>query len=631
MKKFLQKFSDPVEDRISPSFKNKVMGFITTHPDMFCLSLLTIACLVFLFFGLNFYPLMDVDETRYAVMARDLMNSMDLNSLQLNMVPFLEKPPLYFWIVGASIQLFGRFSEMAVRLPIAGLATFIVFFTYYVGKRVISRKFGMISALILLSSVFFLILSHVAIIDMVLTVFMTSAIYCAFLTHFSEDHMKKYYWWYFYLFIGLGFLSKGILALAIPITVIFIYNLVMKSVKDMFRPINLLPGIIIFAIVVVPWHLTMYQEYGTQFIKEYFLVHHFARFMNSASLGHERPLLYFIPVFLLGFMPWTFVFIAFLIDGFKKLAAKYKVAEGKLKDKLLSLLDATTNEQKLLLFASIYFAVIFVVFSLSSTKLPTYILPIFPAAALLTGYYWWVSDEKGEYANSISISTQIFAATFIFAAMAATIAYYILPYDIQYKLDAFKEISITCVYLLAILLILRLNTKRALSIFSGYIFAMVFVVTLSVSQIFNFVYATGENEIVQYSAISARPDTMTQLVTFDFAVKPSAMIEYTDKVNFITDADFKQLDELLKYRGGPTFVIVKNSNFEDNDQYRKEINDRLELIQVGEKYSLYVNDIHNEYNNERICEEMLDCIDARMRMEASQFSEQAPESESYNF
>ncbi len=607
MKKFLQKFTDPFENQMYTSINNKFMGFVNTHPEIFCLSLLAVACLIFLFLGLDFYPLMDVDETRYAVMARDLFNSFDLNSLQLNMVPFLEKPPLYFWIVGSSIKLFGGLSAFAVRFPIAILSSFLVFFTYYVGKRIISRKYGMLSAMILLSSVFFLILSHVAIIDMVLTVFMTSAIYCALLTHFSSERRERFYWWYFYTFIGLGFLAKGILALAIPITVIFLYNMFTKSLKNIFKPINIIPGIVIFAIIVTPWHYLMYQEYGYQFIREYFLVHHFARFMNSVSIGRERPFLYFVPVFLLGFMPWTFVFIAFLYDSAKKLVAKYKATEGKVKEKLLSLVEATTNEQKILLFSAIYFAVIFLVFSSSSTKLPTYILPIFPAAAFLTGYYWWVSDEKGENEKSISITTQIFAATFIFAAMAASIAYYILPYDIQYKLSEFKELAITSIYLLAILLILRLNTKRALSVFSGYILTMIFVVALSVSQIFNIVYATGENEIVNYSMMSTRPNNMSQLVTFDFAVKPSAMIEYQDKINFLTDADFPQLDELLKYRGGPTFVIVKNKNLYNNDKYRKELNKRLELIQTGEKYSLYVKDIKNEYNNCRLSEGMGSC------------------------
>lgn len=589
MKKFLQSLSSfTLEDSFS-SLKSRLLKFIETHGEIFCLALLAISCLVFLFYGLGFYPLLDVDETRYAVMARNLIHSYDWNSLTLNMSPFLEKPPLYFWIVASSIKLFGRFSPFSVRFPIALLASILIFFTYYLGRKVISKKFGVISALILLSSVFFLILSHVAIIDMVLTVFMTSAIYCAFLTHFCEDRLKKYFWWYFYLCMGLGFLAKGILALAIPVTVVFIYELLSKTLKNALKPVNLLPGLLIFFIVIMPWHLLMYKEYGFKFIREYFLLHHFGRFMGSEYIGRERPLFYFIPVFLLGFMPWSFTFVAFLCDCFKKLTARFKAAEGKLGEKLLAVFEAKNNEQKLLLFAAINFIVIFTVFSVSSTKLPTYILPVFPSAALLTGYYWWRSDENHEYDKSIYNSTLLFSGLFIIAALCASIAYYVLPYNIQAKISPLHPIIIISIYLLAILLVLRLSTKRALSIFSGYVFTMVFVVSLAVAQIFNFVYSTGENEIVQYSVLSQKSNNMTQLVAFDFAVKPSALIARSGYIHFVTDADFNYLDKILKNKKGiPVYVIVKNSNLSDY-QYCKAIEDRLTAVRIGEKYSLFVN------------------------------------------
>jgi len=592
MKEVLHKFSTDFDDKFVKPFKEKFLGFVNKHPELFCLSLLALLCLLFLFFGLNFYPLLDVDETRYAVMARDLTHTLDWNSLMLNGQAFLEKPPLYFWLVASSIKLFGQFSAFAVRFPIALLASFITFFTYFVGKKIISRKFGMISSLILLSSIFFLILSHVAIIDMVLTVFMTSAIYCGFLTHFCQEKFKKYLWWYFYLFIGVGFLAKGILALAIPVTVIFAYNLLTKTLKDFFKPINMLPGLILFLIVAIPWHLLMYLEYGNRFIKEYFLLHHFARFMNSENIGRLRPFLYFVPVFFLGFMPWSFVFIAFLIDGFKKLTIKFRSAEGNLKSKLCKLVEAQTNEQKLLLFASLYFIIVFLVFSISSTKLPTYILPVFPAAALLTGYFWWTSDEKVQNEKAISISTHIFATLLILTAVSGTIASCILSYDVQSKISEFGSQTITGIYLLGIFLLLRLNTKKALSIFSGYLLVMIFIISLAVSQIFNLVYSGGENEIVSYSSFARGGNS--QLVTFDFAVKPSAIIAYKGKVNFLTDPDFKALDEALKYKSGPTFVIIKNINLK-NEDYNNKIKKRLEFIQSGERYSLFVKDVNNLY------------------------------------
>jgi len=582
MNKFLEQLSIKPDETFAAPLKERVQKFVNEHPEITCLSVLTIACIFFLFFGLNFYPLMDVDETRYAVMARDLMKSCDFNSLMLNGLPFLEKPPLYFWLVGGSIKLFGGFSSFAVRFPIALISTFLIFLTYYVGKRILSRKFGLISALILLTSIFFLILSHIAILDMVLTVFMTSAIYSALFTHFCQDKNKKYYWWYFYLFMGLGFLAKGLLALIIPIIIVFIYNLTTKSVKEIFKPINFLPGILIFLAIIMPWHYMMYKEYGSRFIKEYFLIHHFARLMGSEVLGRERPFWYFIPVFILSFLPWSLSFIGFLGDGLKKLKIKFQVTEGNFLNKTTKLFEAKTNEQKMLLFCSIYFIAVFLIFSSSGTKLPTYILPAFPAAAFLTGYYWWTADEKQEHERGIYVSTLIFTTVFITAAIIFSAVYFYLPYTIQIEIESFKHFTIISIYLLCIFLLLRLNTKRALSIFSGYVFFMFFVIMLAVTQIFNFVYATGQNEIQKYAMISSYPDKSSRLVTFDFSVKPSAMVEYTGFVNYITDPEFDKLDRSLK-------------NFANDPQYYKKLTDRLDLLEQGSKYSLFVKDVNNEY------------------------------------
>ena len=96
----------------------KIKNFIQNKPEAACLITLAIFCLLFLFVGLNSYPLVDVDETRYAVMSRGLIGSGDWSILLLNGVPFTEKPPLYFWMTAFSIKYLG-FNEFAVRFPTA--------------------------------------------------------------------------------------------------------------------------------------------------------------------------------------------------------------------------------------------------------------------------------------------------------------------------------------------------------------------------------------------------------------------------------------------------------------------------------------------------------------------------------
>jgi len=564
----------------------KFKNFTNEHPEICSIILLALLCGVFLFWGLNFYPLLDVDETRYAIMSRDLSNSKDWNLLLLNSVPFLEKPPLYFWMVAASIKIFGRFSEFAVRFPIALISTFLVFFTYFFGKKVLSRKFGLISSIILLTSVFFLIFSHVAILDMVLTVSIASSLYCAFLTFHNEYRYKKYCWWGFWAFAGLGFLAKGILAIAIPFTVMFLYCLITKNLKELFKPLNILVGLLIFLLISMPWHIIMFRDYGWSFVNEYFIKHHFARLLTSEALGRKHGLFYFIPVFIVAFMPWTFIFLASITGGCKRLYKRFKEAQGKFADKVNAMLLTKDKNQELLLFSTIFFVVVFAVMSFSSTKLPTYILPSIPAAALITGYFWCKSEKEEENKQAIKMSTYLVAIIFILSSLLASIAYLFLPTTIMEMLNPFKyTVLIGCAFV-GIYLMLQLKSKQTLSIFSGYIVTMFFVITFAVTNLFSLIYAGGENELVLFSNYANTQDT--RLVTFDFAVKPSTKINYGDFVYFITDQNFEQLYSLVKNKGIPTFVIVKNNQVEMYN-YQDKLDKYLYIVQKGKKYSLYLN------------------------------------------
>lgn len=346
---------------------------------------LVILCLILLFAGLWTYPLVDVDETRYAVMSRDLIGSGNWNLLFVNGVPFIEKPPLYFWLTALSIKFLG-FNEFAVRFPVSILAALTIFATYFTGKLIKNSKYGFYSAVILLCSAFFIMLAHVAILDMVFTAFCTLAIYCGILTEYSGK--KGAFWYLFYISAGLAFLSKGLLGLIIPFCVVGIFKIIQKgffsALKDCFQPKYFLPGMLLFIIINFPWHYEMYKVYGNKFLYDYFVLHHFARFVNAEALGKTRPLLYFIPVFIVAFLPWTPVFILSLRKEFK---------ENGFKDKLN-------------LFFFLYFSFIFTLFSCASGKLPTYILPAFPACAFLCADY--LTAKKQKYLN-IGIGTALFA------------------------------------------------------------------------------------------------------------------------------------------------------------------------------------------------------------------------------
>ena len=184
---------------------------------------LAIFCYVFLFFRLGNYPLIDVDETRYASMAREILQTSDWITMHLNYGIFYEKPPLYFWLLAFSYSLFGKVCELSARFPIAILSTAGVFGTYYFGKKIISPLFGFVSALILLSSLEFIVLSRIAILDMVVSILIMAALYSGMLAFLSKDGKKKYYWILTYLFCALGVLAKGLLSILLVFGVLGTY------------------------------------------------------------------------------------------------------------------------------------------------------------------------------------------------------------------------------------------------------------------------------------------------------------------------------------------------------------------------------------------------------------------------
>lgn len=302
--------------------------------------------------NLGVVPLLDSDETRYADMARSMLYSKDFITPHLDGIIFWDKPPLFFWVLCIFYKILGV-SEFAVRLPSAICALITVIALFFTVKRTCSVKIAIASALILASCTVFVIFSRISILDMLLSANIALSIMCGFLTYYADDKFKKYYWLGFYIFSGLGILTKGIPAFVIPFGTMFFVGLWKKNLKEFFKPEFLIPGMLIFLIITLPWHFEMYRIHGGEFIKEYIIKHHFQRFIGSTEIGREHSLIYYIPTFIVGFLPWTISFFA----GIKKLIFK--------------------NKNEFIMMNLIGFMFSFIFFSIARTKLITYILPLY--------------------------------------------------------------------------------------------------------------------------------------------------------------------------------------------------------------------------------------------------------------
>lgn len=529
------------------------------------------------FYGLNSYYLIDVDETRYVSMAREMLERKNWHTLFLNGNYFFEKPPLYFWILAVMFKFFGGASEFIARFSMALIATFGVGYLYYFAQKTVSKTFGVISALILSTTLFYLMLSHIAILDIVLSVFIITSILSGFLVLFVQEKNRKYCWFLAYLFSGLAIMAKGIPGLAIPALTLFFVFLATKNLKELFKPTNLLMGIIILSAIVLPWHIIMCKMYGSLFIDEYFIKHHLSRFVNSENLGRKQPFLFYVPIIIGGIFPWTFVLVSYLIKAFKNGVKKIK---GEL---ITSVFNTQTNQEKVIMLSWIWIAVVFFFFSISSTKLPTYILPIFAPCALLLANYWNNYIYNNEHNKSFKYTNLSLSIFLFLGAIALLIVPMFLKGEIAFQLRELSVFVITFFTLIGFLLLYLDKNKKKEELFALHILLAVLIVFVCIKDVTQIVISGGENQLIEYAQFVKKIPN-AKLYTYNFGVRPSVLYYYGKKVEFLTETNdiVKQNLENELSSATPVYVIVKNKNNDFDLKYSK-------IIKEGTKYSLLSN------------------------------------------
>jgi 4-amino-4-deoxy-L-arabinose transferase-like glycosyltransferase len=377
-----------------------------TNP-YFYLVILVIICLCAFFPGLGKGSLWDRDETHYAEIAREMMVEETWTVPYFNGQPFLHKPVFAFWMIGLAYRFFGV-NEFSARFfsAVFGLGTCV--FTFYIGRFFYDSRAGFLSGLILATGMLPLVIFRAAVTDAYLVFFITGSIYFFLMAAYSEN---KGYYYFFYIMMGLGTLVKGPIGLVIPAGIIFIY-LLFSGKLGILKEMRLSHGLGIITLVVLPWFLRIYFLMGDKFISDFIIKHHLRR-LSEPMEGHGGPFWLYIPVIILGFFPWS----AFLIQSFKRIKRSGS--------------DAFR-------FLLVWFGVVFMFFSFASTKLPHYILPLFPALAIALGMFWsqLLSSEGNEIAKSDSLTTSykvIFAVGVLLVITA--LAFYFIRYDMaSYRL-----------------------------------------------------------------------------------------------------------------------------------------------------------------------------------------------------
>jgi len=351
--------------------------------------LFILAIITFYLYGLGRLPLLGPDEPRYAEVAREMYERGDMVTPTLGGHTWFEKPALLYWMMMAGYKVFGV-SEFSARLgpALCGLLTAILI--YWLGKRV--ERAGEVfnetvraehwPSLAFASSLGAIVFSRAASFDIVVTMTITLALVCFFIAELETEE-KKRSWLIagFYGAVGLSLLAKGLIGIVIPFGVIGLYYLMRRQWPDRKILFSVLWGVPLALAVSATWYAPVIARHGWVFIDQFFIQHHFARFVSN-KYHHPGPFYFYIPVMLMMALPWT----AFLIAEIGALR------------KSTWLEESLTNRFRL--FALAWLLVPLLFFSFSGSKLPAYILPALPGAAMLVGMRLshFIKDETSSIA-----------------------------------------------------------------------------------------------------------------------------------------------------------------------------------------------------------------------------------------
>lgn len=304
------------------------------------------------------------------------------------------------------------------------------------------------------------------------------------------------------------------------------------------------------------------------------------------GLGRKQPFLFYIPILLAAFMPWTFSFISVLIRGIKSLMKDFKSTKS-----FRQIFSNDTNDRKLLIFATIYLFSILIFFSISSTKLPTYILPLFPALSLITGYYWWGYIADNKFEKGIKISTIVSAVFFILFGIAGALALCVLSGEnllYAQNADGFRMLMSSWLIIISLITLLCLISKNRSLLFIANVILMLGVSIITSGKILSYTTTFGQTELEQY-ADKAQMVSGSKLVTMGFGKKYSILSKFDNKVYYIIEVDNEGYNALTAIKneaekeGSPVYLITKKKV-----QYPPEILKGFKKLEEGQKYELYM-------------------------------------------
>ncbi|MBI2095895.1 MAG: glycosyltransferase family 39 protein [Candidatus Omnitrophica bacterium] len=310
----------------------------------------------FLLFDLGKGSLASWDEGLYAGVAKEMVLSGDWLKLTWSGAPWTDKPPLAIWATAVFYKIFG-ISEFSARFfsALCGIGTVVV--TYLIGRKLLNRWTGFLGALVLLSSSHFLRFARFGMLDAPIAFFISIALY-----FFWLGREKEHYLVWSGVALGLAFMTKSLAALLV-FPVVGLYSW-WSGESAILRSRAYLAGLLVAALLALPWHLYMLSHAGWPFFHELFVKHLFLR-PTTALDGHAGNYYFYIRTLVNKYHPWV------LVGIFSAPFFLFKAVRERL------------NEIQ---FLAVWMFSMFLVITLMKTKLAWYLLPVYPALSISVGY-----------------------------------------------------------------------------------------------------------------------------------------------------------------------------------------------------------------------------------------------------
>jgi hypothetical protein len=342
------------------------------------LAILIFVSLLLYFWQLGEIPFYDRGEPREGLVVAEMVSSGNMILPQVNgeYIPF--KPPLFHWLGVVAGKLFGQINEFTLRLPSALLGMFGILVTYWLGAQLWSARAGFIAGVILLSNIQWWIGATNVQVDMALTFFLIASLF-VFLLLYRSAAIRPWLSASLAILLACATLTKGPLGIVLP-CLSFVIFLAWRRDFGFIKKLNPWPNALLFLLVVGSWYGLAIWQGGAAFILRQIIDENFRT--ATGEYGHPQPLYYFVPVLLSNLSLWSFFLLPLGLSRWRRepLWQRYEVT-----------------------YLLIWIAVVFALFSLSSGKRAIYILPLYPACALVLGA-WWSEMERSAKIDRVTLT-----------------------------------------------------------------------------------------------------------------------------------------------------------------------------------------------------------------------------------